>query len=318
MRISLSVIIPIYNAKDFIVETIHSVLNEIPDNVEIILVNDGSTDNSVELIKSTFSQQLNSGLFVLVEQINSGVSVARNYGIEQSRGIYIAFVDADDLLSDTYYAEVMPLIQKNVADIIEFGYTPFTNTYRSKYTTPMFTHDNFGLHKINDVITSIFAKSIFYTPLRIVKREKLQELRFPVGVRFCEDMIFLSQLYQQSENIYHIDKALYGYRDNADGATRNMKPDYIESMLTLYRQILNDHRPEINYLKVNVFYVIYRCHCKLNKRITLPISVFIDTKKLAIQYCFDKKIPLRKKMILFMPNIHRYLVKLKNYFKSRS
>ncbi|TYK64776.1 glycosyltransferase family 2 protein [Colwellia echini] len=318
MRITLSLIIPIYNAKDFIVETIQSVLYEIPNNVEVILVNDGSTDNSVEIIKQNFASQLTSEQLILIEQTNAGVSVARNTGIEQSKGEYISFVDADDLLFNNYYESVFSIINSQSPDIIDIGFRQFSVNADLSKNPDMFTYNNFGLLNTDDVISNIFAKSVFYSWARITKRTVLGDLRFPAGVNFCEDMIFLYQLYQQSERIYHIDKALYAYRDNAAGATRNMKPDYIKSMLMLYNQILNDNRPEISYLKINVFYVIYRCHCELNKRISIPFAVFIDTKKLAVRSCFDKKIPLRKKMILAIPNIHRHLVKLKNYCKSRT
>ena len=318
MAVTLSIIIPLYNAESYIVETLDSVINEIPDNVEVIIVNDGSTDSSVAFIKSKFSPQLNSGKLLLIEQPNSGVSVARNTGIDNSKGDYITFVDADDLLFEEYYDAVFSIINSDAADIIDIGYRKFSEQADLKNNRDMFTYNNFGSLKTNEVISNVFAHAVFYSWARIIKKTVLGDLRFPIGVNFCEDMIFLYQLYQKSETIYHIDKALYAYRDNPAGATRNIKPDYIEAMLSLYQKLIKDKRPEINYLKIAVFYVIYRCNGGLGKMIILPTSIFIDSKKLAIKYFFDIKIPLRMKMILLMPNIHQKFAYLKAYYKSRS
>ena len=97
-----------------------------------------------------------------------------------------------------------------------------------------------------------------------------------------------------------------------------MKPDYLEAMLALYQKLLKDNRPEISYLKITVFYVIYSCSGKIGKAVILPLNIFIDSKKLAFKFLFDKQIPVRKKMILLIPNIHQKLASLKTYFLSRS
>tara|TARA_R110000765_G_scaffold336654_2_gene426983 strand:+ start:775 stop:1731 length:957 start_codon:yes stop_codon:yes gene_type:complete len=317
VAVALSIIIPLYNAENYIVETIHSVLREIPDNVEVIVVNDGSTDNSIELIKNKFSSQLNAGKLLLLEQPNSGVSVARNTGIDQSKGDYITFVDADDLLFEDYYTSVFSVIKSLSPDIIDIGFRRFSDKEDLSNNPDMFTYNKFGALKTSEAINNVFAHAVFYSWARIIKRTVLGELRFPAGVNFCEDMIFLYQLYQKSATIYHIDKALYAYRDNPAGATRNIKPDYLDAMLSLYKKLIKDKRPEINYLKIAVFYVIYRCNGGSGKAIILPKSIFFDSKKLAFKFFFDKQIPLRKKMILLVPNIHQRLVSLKTYFLSR-
>lgn len=317
MAVALSIIIPLYNAENYIVETINSVLREIPDNVEVIIVNDGSTDNSVALIKSKFSLQLNLGKLLLLEQPNSGVSVARNTGINNSKGDYITFVDADDLLFEDYYTSVFSVINNAAPDIIDIGFRKFSDQADLKSNRDIFTYDKFGALKTSEVINNVFARAVFYSWARIIKKTVLGDLGFPAGVNYCEDMIFLYQLYQKSETIYHIDKALYAYRDNPEGATRNMKPDYLEAMLALYQKLLKDNRPEISYLKITVFYVIYSCSGKIGKAVIPPLNVFIDSKKLAFKFFFDKQIPLRKKMILLMPNIHQRLAFLKTYFLSR-
>jgi glycosyltransferase involved in cell wall biosynthesis len=311
----LTIIIPVFNAQEFIVDTLNSVLIGITDEVEIIIVNDGSTDDSVELIKTSFSRQLKAEQFILLEQENAGVSVARNVGIEHSKGEYITFVDADDLLLKNYYSTIFATIKSVAPDIIDFGYRKFTKVDQLNASRVMFTYNDFGSLKTDDVICNVFAHSVFYSWARVIKKTVLADLRFPVGVKFCEDMIFLYQLYEQSNTIFHIEKALYGYRDNEQGATRNTKPEYLVAMLQLYQKLLTDKRPEICYLRVNIFYVIYSCSRKLGKGIYLPLNVFIDSKKLAVKFLCDGYIPARNKLILAMPNIHRGIYYLKTLCK---
>jgi len=310
----ISIIIPVFNAEDYIVSSLQSVLKGITEEIEVIIINDGSNDKSVSLIKLHFGEQILSKQFKLIEQQNAGVSVARNVGISSSEGKYIAFVDADDLLINNYFEQVLPIINEKSPDIIEFGYRRFSDEIDIVTNRDGFTHKAFGELKTQDVIDGIFAVSIFYTPLRIIKKSVVADLNFPVGVKFCEDMIFLYQLYQKSESIYHIDKALYAYRDNSNGATRNMKPEYIDAMLQLYQNLLEDKRPEISYLKVSVFYVIWRCNKELGQSIRLPFNIFMDSKKLTIQFLFDSKISMMKKLILAMPNLYRILANLKSKY----
>lgn len=313
----ISIIIPVFNAEDYIVSTLQSVLKGITDDIEVIIINDGSSDKSVNLIKDYFAEQIRSNQFKLIEQKNSGVSVARNVGISSSEGRYIAFVDADDLLINNYFEQVLPIINKKSPDIIEFGYRKFSDESNIVTNRDGFTHKTFGELKTQDVIDGIFAVSIFYTPLRIIKKSVMADLNFPVGVKFCEDMIFLYQLYQKSESIYHLDKVLYAYRDNSNGATRNMKPEYIDAMLQLYQKLLEDKRPEISYLKVNVFYVIWRCNKELGQGVQLPFNIFMDSKKLSIKFLFDSKISMMKKLILAMPRLYRILANLKSKYGAK-
>ena len=91
----LSVIIPVYNVEEYLVETLDSVVNQTMDNYEIILVNDGSTDNSQSIIDDYAKRYEN---IVSIYQENSGPGKARNKGIDVSRGEYIIFVDSDDII----------------------------------------------------------------------------------------------------------------------------------------------------------------------------------------------------------------------------
>ena len=102
-----SVVIPLYNKQNYIKETIKSVLNQTFQNFEIVVVNDGSKDDSIKIIESIQDYRIK-----LVHQENSGVSVARNMGIKEANAKYIAFLDADDLWLPEFLQTIYELIQK--------------------------------------------------------------------------------------------------------------------------------------------------------------------------------------------------------------
>ena len=91
-----SIVIPLYNKAYSIKRCIDSVLNQSYTKFQIVVVNDGSIDNSVQILKSTYKEQIESKKILLIEQKNQGVSVARNVGISNSKFNYICFLDADD------------------------------------------------------------------------------------------------------------------------------------------------------------------------------------------------------------------------------
>lgn len=99
----ISLIIPVYKAEEFIEACLNSVFSQLSDGVEVILVDDGTPDSSIEIVRRTFPQWIAGGQLVLLEQSNMGLGAARNTGIRESRGDYIAFLDSDDvLLNDGY------------------------------------------------------------------------------------------------------------------------------------------------------------------------------------------------------------------------
>jgi|SRR5690554_921537 len=106
----ISVIIPCFNGKDFIKDTIHSVLNQTYTNFEIIVVNDGSTDNSVEIV-----QAFNEERISIIHKENSGVSDSRNLGFQKAKGEFVIFLDADDLLSENFFEAALKTFKEDIS-----------------------------------------------------------------------------------------------------------------------------------------------------------------------------------------------------------
>ena len=102
----ISVIVPLYNKEDFVATSIGSILKQSYSDYEIIIVNDGSTDKSVNIVKAFNDRRIR-----IINQENAGVSAARNKGIEEAKGEYIAFLDADDVWNEDYLATLMELVE---------------------------------------------------------------------------------------------------------------------------------------------------------------------------------------------------------------
>lgn len=301
----LSIIMPVYNGEKYIVESLNSILEQWNSsfNVEVIIINDGSTDNTLKLIETDYKKQIAEGFFKLISQDNAGVSVARNNGIKKAKGDYITFVDADDYILPSYFTEIFTKLKSNPVDILEFGCISFKTNSDIHSASSIYTHNRFGSLNTIDVIEGIFSLSIFYPPLRVIKSSFFENNLFPEGIKFCEDLMLLQKIYRESKTIYHIKKPLYAYRYNTEGATRNIKPEYISDMIGFYSEIADDKASYMKFLKINVFFIIYKLHELTNRNIQLPEAIKRDTFKVFTDVLCERKIGFKKKIIILVPNL---------------
>lgn len=115
----VSIIVPIYNVQSFLNECINSLLKQTYSNIEVLLINDGSTDKSEEICREYCKKDSRLSYFY---QSNSGVSSARNKGINYSKGNYILFVDADDYVEPSFVEEMLASLKINEVDCVQCGY----------------------------------------------------------------------------------------------------------------------------------------------------------------------------------------------------
>jgi glycosyltransferase involved in cell wall biosynthesis len=312
MLITLSIIVPVYNVEKYILECVNSLLAEKSSNVEIILINDGSKDQSANLIKTFFANELVNQQIRLLEQENQGVSAARNLGLAHAQGAYIGFVDADDLILHGYYSSILSVIERNSPDIVEIGWKTFVETDELVTAPANFVHRNFGLQSAKNNLNDIFSASIWYPVIRFFRRELLSGHAFPVGVRFCEDLIMLSVLYDKAEKIFQIEQALYAYRVNPAGATMNMSIDYMQPMQDLYISLLDRNEFHIKLLKISIFYVLYRCMQSTARFVKLDKKIEHDLFAMRL-FCWRYiSVGMRRWRIFMFPRLSNILYQLKN------
>jgi len=211
MKPLISVIIPIYNASSSIGRCVNSVLEQTFTDFELILVDDGSTDDSLFVCQNIALQDKR---VVIIHQANQGVSSARNYGIILSRGVWMTFVDADDYLNPQYL-EKMLASSANNNDIIVGGYNKIVTSENKSRVCLEFP--NVQLIKKNPE-SKLWDKLLLYgMPWGKLFRTsliKINSIFFPIDFSLHEDHIFFFEVLLCSETVGFIDYCGYNYVDN--------------------------------------------------------------------------------------------------------
>ena len=126
MKYKISVIVPVYNVELYLERCLESIVKQTLTDIQIIIVNDGSTDNSLDIIKK-YAQY--DDRFIVVSQENRGSSAARNKGLKIASGDFIAFVDGDDYISSEMYMTMYNSAIKNSADVVVCQFSKFNDQY---------------------------------------------------------------------------------------------------------------------------------------------------------------------------------------------
>lgn len=206
-KYKVSAIVPVYNVEEYLKETIFSLVSQTLDEVEIILVDDGSTDNSEEIIR-TFLEQYES--IVYIKQENAGPGEARNVGIELARGEFISFVDSDDLLPVDALESMYEAALKEGADVVTGASLSF-NSKRSWYIA---SHVDKGVYKPGPK-TLVRNPELLYSlgPCnKMFRTTMIKSIRFPHHIKVTEDHPFVIEAYLKAKKIFTVDKVIYNYR----------------------------------------------------------------------------------------------------------
>ena len=232
----ISVIIPVYNAEKYLEECIKSLLGQLLYNCEFIFVNDGSNDNSVDIIRSYIKKDKR---ITLINQKNQGVSEARNTGILNAKGEYIGFVDSDDYVDSDMYKVLYKDIKNEKCEVLISNFEEELNG--NKYVRRYSLKENQVLDKtyIQNNIVSFFIKddSLNTVCNKLYKKSIIDEynIRFPKGLPLGEDGIFNMIYFSKCSSCKYIDYTGYHYREVHGSATRNLhKHDYFQRELDVY------------------------------------------------------------------------------------
>lgn len=233
----LSIIIPVYNSQKYLNRCLDSILGQKITDYEIIIINDGSTDLSQNIIdeyKNKFPNIINN--FILP---NGGQGRARNYALDVAQGKYIGFVDSDDYIDLSMFAKLIDLLESNNAEIA------VCNWYRVEGDKLFFetykTASN-DLASAGAVWNKLFKKSV------------IGDIRFPEGLWY-EDFAFSSKLLLKSNKTVFTDEALYYYRADNLSTMRNKNAlknlDMIPIMEDIKESIRSEHKSDFEFLLIN-------------------------------------------------------------------
>ena len=227
----ITVIIPIYNAELYLERCIDSIVNQSFKDIELICVNDGSTDNSEQIIKK---YQDNHNNIILISKKNEGVSVARNIGLEKSNSDYIYFVDADDWLSPDCLESIYNAAISSQADIIYFNANIYKNNTLINY---------YNLKRLKSIKNKdlLFKKMIHAVWNKLYKKEFLlkNDIKFPVGIKSSEDNIFNEMCHFHAPKYFILDKKLYNYNEFNLGAITSNLINTCFNEIESFRYIIN-------------------------------------------------------------------------------
>lgn len=300
----ISIIVPCYNVEEYLRQCLDSIVNQTYTNLEIICVNDGSTDNTLSILNE---YALSDKRIVIIDQENMGASQARNKALKVATGDYIAFVDGDDWIEEIAIEKAIEKITELNCDLVFWSYNKcyienifsnhiygteekilFGNSYADFYKTIFgLTYDQLSKPELLDSICTIWGK--------LYRKELIGNIQFvdlqTIGT--FEDGLFNIQCLNNGKRAFYIPECLYNYRkDNATSITTKYKQDLFENWCNLYKIVedfIEKNRLDFSFKKA------------LNNRIALSI-IGLGLNELA-----NPKGPISQ-----IKNIHKFL-KSKRY-----
>lgn len=233
-KIKLSIILPIYNVEKYLQRILNQLYEQIRVDVEVIMVNDGSPDNS-EKICQEYVNKCNQ--FRLMTQENAGVSVARNHGIDMARGEYIAFIDPDDTISETYIEKILREI-KAQPDLLILKYQKVSGNLTNDGPYNIWNEGVCDLQYLKKSIGYLFLNEVWNKVFRteIIKKN---HIRFTNGMKIAEDVCFVLDYVDCIENAKVAEGIYYYYWSNEGSAIRVPKPEHLIDLMTLYSRLLD-------------------------------------------------------------------------------
>lgn len=303
----LSIIVPVYNSQKYLRRCIESVVNQMREWVELIIVDDGSTDESPYICDE---YKIIDNISVIHKK-NGGLSSARNAGLEVATGEYIFFLDSDDLIEESLINDLEKYFDEDW-DFLNFGYCfeKEENSFKPQGTK------NKQIITRNEFI-DLYCKNRYGNQMcfRIYKKELFTDIKFPYG-RYYEDIFTFYKIMLKSEKIMLVDYSYYIYNICNDGSiTKKINRKCFNDMMTAIDEMYNgllqcyDNNDNIQFLE----------YCKINQYIYILFKLLKcdedveDLKYHILKYLKNKKIDIK---YLKYYNYKKYIVfKLLNLFR---
>lgn len=308
----LSIIVPVYNVEKYIRQCIESLINQDINNYEIIVVNDGTTDSSISIVNSFNNKKIR-----IINKQNGGLSSARNEGIKNANGKYIAFVDSDDFIAfKEAYKEMVDIAIEQDFDIVVgkalWYYSDSKVLNREKYKK-IFEKNSMSS---KDYLKKSIENNRIYTPVcfNIYRRELLVDnnILFKEGI-LHEDELFTHKILLKANKIALYPKEFYMYRQR-EGSIMNTEMtekrvnDIFNICSELYNEFLEIKDYELKRLLINntamlIFSTVYKFKIK---------HIPIKNKIIMFKGCKSKKIKLRAFILLISTRLFYLLIKNKS------
>lgn len=210
----ISIIVPTYNVEKYIRTCIESILAQTYRNVEVIIVNDGSTDQSLAVISDLICSHHN---VKVINQKNQGVSVARNTGIDVATGKYITFVDPDDKIMPGFVSSLYQIADKTGADIVRGSFRDFNGNIPKDWVPDFNVPTNCGTIVLDQLLSSNISFVVWSSIYRLDFINS-NHIRFTPGIVVYEDIDFTTRAYMLAKLVATSPEPNYAYRRNRQGS----------------------------------------------------------------------------------------------------
>lgn len=251
----VSIIIPVYNGSKYIDECLSSVVNQTYKNLEIIIIDDGSTDNSVDIIKKWSTKD---NRIVLYENENHGVSYTRNFGIQKSSGYFIAFVDCDDVIDSNFISYLTQLSNNTGAECVVSALSIYgTKNSNSEELIQILEKPIIQCYLI-DLIEGYIGGKLFHS--RIIKENRIY---LSTEIFVGEDLLFNFDYSKYCSKVAISNQSLYFYRIHGTSAFNNLSNLKWFSLIKSYDTILaqcNEDKKTFYKVESNLNFII--CEAK--------------------------------------------------------
>lgn len=279
----ISIIVPVYNAEKSLKKCVDSLVNQSYKDIEILLINDGSIDNSSKICQE-YADTYSSVLYFSKD--NSGVSDTRNYGLKKAKGEYIMFVDSDDFVDPTICERLINSATLNGSDLVACGYKVSIGDGYENVIEPCldkaFKEKNYNHFLLNEnkVMGSVWRL--------LIKRELTNNCKFDENIKICEDLLFTLEIVNKCDKISAVNEYLYYYNlDEIADLTKYFKTKFIKDYYLFVKKLENI----VNVDKDVLDFIMFRnwnyiCKCKIYDRSVAKLSDFLTKEE--IKYLNNK------------------------------
>ena len=331
----ISIIIPIYNSEEFIEECLNSLMKQTFKNFEIICINDGSTDNSLKILK--IYEKLDDRIHILTQN-NSGPGIARNIGMNISKGEYLIFLDSDDIFEDTMVEELFARIHAYNNEIVICNSNNFIIENGKKiynknknYYIPNNIVNNKTIFSSFDIKKDFFNLFIWWPWDKIFKKDFIKNLGIEYqNLRTSEDLFFVAAAAIKANKISFIDKIFINHRMGVNSSVSNSRNIYWNNFYYALKKLKNFIKEKGLYKRFKQDFINYvakfsiwnletiqgNSFCKLYQKIKNEWWIEFGISKFNKNYFYNKNIYKKVKNIIENDLMNKKILYEKEYNKN--
>jgi glycosyltransferase involved in cell wall biosynthesis len=301
--ILLSIICRSYNGENFIHSALKSLSENLNDKCEVIIVDNGSSDNTISIVKKFLNEEQYTFKAKLIEQINNGPGGSSNTGLENASGKYVGFLDCDDIYLEIFKSKIIKILEEEELDILEYGFLIFSEKIKINEENYKSLYKNLsGIYPAEKILEIIFARTNWYPFTRIFKKKLWENIRFPLNKAYEDDMT-LYKIFLRSKSIFLLNEPAIAYRNHTNSITARHTKKQLFDLINFYWE-LDINEKYKNIFKLRLARAISHFSYELNQGKNEYKKILKDQKN--IKFTFKKIIFFKIADIFyyFLPSLY--------------